>query len=70
MVMNLVDLKECIKLAVMDPLDHRNLVSLVAMTIGYYLDIYELFYLGFGCRILSKESKVKIDKSCFLHHHY
>ncbi|KAG0737785.1 hypothetical protein G6F57_011629 [Rhizopus arrhizus] len=25
MVMNLVDLKECIKLAVMDPLDHRNL---------------------------------------------
>lgn len=26
MVMNLVDLKECIKLAVMDPLDHRNLV--------------------------------------------
>lgn len=27
MVMNLVDLKECIKLAVMDPLDHRNLVK-------------------------------------------
>jgi 6-pyruvoyltetrahydropterin/6-carboxytetrahydropterin synthase len=27
MVMNLVDLKECIKLAVMDPLDHRNLAS-------------------------------------------
>lgn len=26
MVMNMVDLKECIKLAVMDPLDHRNLV--------------------------------------------
>jgi hypothetical protein len=28
MVMNMVDLKECIKLAVMDPLDHRNLVRL------------------------------------------
>lgn len=25
MVMNLVDLKQCIKIAVMDPLDHRNL---------------------------------------------
>ncbi|CAO3654246.1 unnamed protein product [Cunninghamella echinulata] len=25
MVMNMVDLKECIKVAVMDPLDHRNL---------------------------------------------
>ncbi|GAA5799438.1 hypothetical protein EDC94DRAFT_600152 [Helicostylum pulchrum] len=25
MVMNLVDLKECIRLAVMEPLDHRNL---------------------------------------------
>ncbi|KAI8370338.1 uncharacterized protein BYT42DRAFT_502022 [Radiomyces spectabilis] len=25
MVMNLVDLKQCIKLAVLDPLDHRNL---------------------------------------------
>ncbi|KAI9359453.1 hypothetical protein BD770DRAFT_319710 [Pilaira anomala] len=25
MVMNLVDLKQCIQLAVMDPLDHRNL---------------------------------------------
>ncbi|CEG71928.1 hypothetical protein G6F70_001534 [Rhizopus microsporus] len=25
MVMNLVDLKECIKLAIMDPLDHKNL---------------------------------------------
>jgi 6-pyruvoyl-tetrahydropterin synthase len=27
MVINLVDLKKCIQLAVMDPLDHRNLVS-------------------------------------------
>ncbi|CAO3648808.1 unnamed protein product [Cunninghamella blakesleeana] len=27
MVMNMVDLKECIKVAVMDPLDHKNLVS-------------------------------------------
>lgn len=25
--MNMVDLKECIKVAVMDPLDHKNLVS-------------------------------------------
>lgn len=31
MVMNLVDLKECIKLAVMDPLDHRNLVSQIGL---------------------------------------
>ena len=29
MVMNLVDLKECIQLAVMDHLDHRNLVCLI-----------------------------------------
>ncbi|KAF7731647.1 hypothetical protein EC973_008817 [Apophysomyces ossiformis] len=31
MVMNLVDLKECIKLAVMDPLDHKNLASILHM---------------------------------------
>jgi 6-pyruvoyl-tetrahydropterin synthase len=44
MVMNLVDLKECIKLAVMDPLDHRNLVYRV-----YQFFVYKVptdFFFG------------------------
>ncbi|KAG0173182.1 hypothetical protein DFQ28_011671 [Apophysomyces sp. BC1034] len=43
MVMNLVDLKKCIKLAVMDPLDHRNLYY--REPCGVYLEEFSKAFL-------------------------
>lgn len=48
MVMNLVDLKECIKLAVMDPLDHRNLVIILNGTLKFFfVFVIRRFHVGF-----------------------
>lgn len=50
MVMNLVDLKECIKLAVMDPLDHRNLVK--HQIFFFSFKRLRFAQIGLGCSIL------------------
>ncbi len=57
MVMNLVDLKQCIKLAVMDPLDHRNLVNIYKRKKGGKGKLINGQNVGFRCRLFQDKTK-------------